>query len=196
MALDPASRARFNLSKTSVLLLDPTPIGMAILVQILSGLGVKQLYRCATRAEAEEVVSTFTLDLMIIDGMPQTGEGYDFVRHLRQEVPEPNKYTPVLVTAAHTMLSDVAKARDCGGNILIAKPIAPIVLLERIIWAAKGGRSFLFSDDYVGPDRRFNDAGRADGAPGRRREDRLAAESGDPPSVEEPFAAAQGRNAQ
>ena len=39
MALDPTSRVRFNLSAAAVLLLDPTPLGMSILVQIVTGCG-------------------------------------------------------------------------------------------------------------------------------------------------------------
>ena len=172
MAINPASRARFNLSRTSVLLFDPTPVGMAILVQIMSGFGAKQLHRCSTLAEAKEVVATGTLDLMIVDAVAHSGEGYEFVRWVRHHVPEPNRYAPVLVTAAHSSVADVGRARDCGGHFLVAKPIAPIVMLERIIWMAKGGRAFVFSDDYVGPDRRFNDEGCPGGLAGRRREDR------------------------
>lgn len=190
MPLDPKSRAHFNLSNTVVLLLDPTPMGMAILVQIVTGLGAKNIYRCATVAEAKEVVTHFQIDLMVVDGVAQTGEGYDFVRWLRQEVPEPNKYAPVLLTAGHTMISDVAKARDCGGHFIVAKPIAPIVMLERIIWIAREGRAFLFSDSYVGPDRRVKDVGRPDGAPGRRREDRLKQTQADAAAAEVEFARA------
>jgi DNA-binding response OmpR family regulator len=171
MSLDPNSKARFNLSQTSILLMDPTPMGLSILVQIVTGLGARQIYRCNTVAEARQVASEFEIDLLIVDGMAQSGEGYDFVRWLRFDAAEPNKFAPVLLTAAHTMISDVRKSRDCGGHFVIAKPIAPIVMLERIIWVARGGRSFLFSDNYVGPDRRFNEEGPPAGVPGRRRED-------------------------
>jgi hypothetical protein len=44
-------------------------------------------------------------------------------------------------------------------------------VLERIIWSSKEGRKFLFSDTYVGPDRRFRNVGPAKGEKGRRRED-------------------------
>ena len=57
---------------------------------------------------------------------------------------------------------------------MIKKPIAPVVMLERIIWVSKSGRPFLFSDEYVGPDRRFKDEA-PPGALGRRREDRAEA---------------------
>ena len=60
---------------------------------------------------------------------------------------------------------------SCGVNIAIKKPFAPITLLERIVWCSKEGRRFLFCDDYVGPDRRFQDLGAPKGREGRRRED-------------------------
>lgn len=170
MSLDGASRARFNLDKAAVLLLDDTPLGMSILVQIITGLGAKTLYRCTSVEQAREVASTYELDLAIVDGMAPSGVGYDFVRWMRTEAKEPNCYTPVLITTAHTPASDVARARDCGGHIIIKKPIAPKVMLERILWVAKEGRPFLFSGSYVGPDRRFRNDGPPDGV-GRRRED-------------------------
>lgn len=175
MSLDPASRARFNLDRAAVLLLDDTPMGMSILVQIVTGLGAKTIYRCAAVEQAQDVADKYEIDLAIVDGMAPSGQGYDFVRWMRTEAKEPNCYTPVLVTTAHTPASDVMRARDCGGHILVKKPIAPIVMLERILWVAKEGRPFLFSGDYVGPDRRFHNNGPPDGA-SRRREDMVAAQ--------------------
>lgn len=170
MSLDPASRARFNLDKAAVLLLDDTPMGMSILVQVVTGLGARTLYRCSSVEMAQEAAASHELDLAIVDAMAPSGAGYDFVRWLRHSAQEPNCYTPVILTTAHTPAADVARARDCGGHIIVKKPIAPIVLLERIVWVAREGRPFLFSGDYVGPDRRFRDDGPPDGA-GRRRED-------------------------
>jgi DNA-binding response OmpR family regulator len=176
MSLDPASRSRYNLDKAAVLLLDDTAMGMAILVQIVTGLGAKKLFRCTNVEMAQDVAGKHELDLAIVDGMAPSGAGYDFVKWMRNHCQEPNCYTPVLLTTAHTPASDVVRARDCGGHIIVKKPFAPIVMLERIIWVAKEGRPFLFSGDYVGPDRRFRDNGPPDGV-GRRREDLVAAEA-------------------
>jgi CheY-like chemotaxis protein len=170
MALDPASRARFNLERATILLLDDTPVGMSILVQIVTGLGAKQLYRCSNVEQAQEVAISHQIDLAIVDSLSPSGGGYDFVKWMRQSAAEPNCYTPVLVTTAHTPARDVTRARDCGGHILIKKPIAPVVMLERIIWVSKEGRTFLYSDDYIGPDRRFRDEPPPEGM-GRRRGD-------------------------
>jgi DNA-binding response OmpR family regulator len=185
VALDPKSRARFNLSKTVVLLFDPTPLGLAILTQILAGFGARKIHRCNTIDEAKQVVSDFEIDLMIVDAMAESGEGYEFVRWLRANVPEPNKHTPVLLTAAHTKASDVASARDCGSHFIVAKPLAPIVVLERIIWIAKEGRAFVLSDEYIGPDRRFAKSNPEVEHPRRRREDQieLQAEAAEAPAA-------------
>ena len=177
MGIDPKSRARFNLSKTVVLLFDPTALGLAILTQILSGFGARKIHRCATIDEAKQVVADFEVDLMIVDAMAESGEGYEFVRWLRTNVPEPNRHTPVLLTAAHTKASDVANARDCGSHFIVAKPLAPIVVLERIIWIAKEGRAFVLSDEYVGPDRRFAKPEDQGDHPRRRREDQIDIET-------------------
>jgi DNA-binding response OmpR family regulator len=174
MGLDPKSRARFNLSRTVVLVFDPTPLGLAILGQILTGFGARKVHRCRTVEEAKQVVAEFEVDLMIVDAMAESGEGYEFVRWLRANVPEPNRHTPVLLTAAHTKASDVANARDCGSHFIVAKPLAPIVVLERIIWIAKEGRAFVLSDEYVGPDRRFAKSDPEGDHPRRRREDQVA----------------------
>jgi CheY-like chemotaxis protein len=171
MGLDPSSRARFNLKDAAVLLLDATPLGMSILVQVVTGLGAKQLYRCADVEMAREAVEGNQIDLAIVDSLAPSGAGYDFVEWLRREAGEPNCYTPVLITTSHTPRSQVSRARDCGANLIIKKPFPPITLLERIIWSSKEGRKFLFSDTYVGPDRRFRDIGPPKGSQGRRRDD-------------------------
>ena len=171
MALDPESKARFNLSKTAVLVLDPTPIGLEILIQILKGCGARQIHRCTSVDEAKAKVLEHQIDLMIVDTIAESGEGYGFVRWLRKGVPAPNRHAPVLLTASHTRASDVASARDCGSHFIITKPLAPIVVLERIIWIAREGRAFLLSDGYVGPDRRFAKPDATANHPRRRIDD-------------------------
>jgi hypothetical protein len=66
----------------------------------------------------------------------------------------------------------VTNARDCGAHIVMAKPLTPKAVLDRIVWVARTGRRFVESDKFVGPDRRFKEGGVPEkvGA-GRRRED-------------------------
>lgn len=172
-------RARFNLEQVSVLVLEETSLGMSVLVQILNGFGARKLHRCDSVEKAEQVVRETDLDLMIIDAMGRSGAGYDFVRWLRRSGIRPNCYTPVVLIAAHTPAAAVARARDCGAHIVMAKPLTPKAMLDRIIWVARAGRRFVECDDFVGPDRRFKDSGLPEGVGiGRRREDMAAPEVG------------------
>ena len=82
-------RARFNLEQVSILLLDETPLGMSILVQIMNGFGARKLHRCDNVAKAENVVRDTELDLLIVDAMA-SGGGYDFVHWLRSSGIRPN----------------------------------------------------------------------------------------------------------
>ncbi len=169
MGLDPASRVRFNLAEASILLFDNTPMGMSILAQILSGFGAKVFHRCSNLKEAQAATAENIIDLAIVDATTD-GAGYEFIEWLRRNGGDPNSYTPVLLTAGHTPVSDIQRARDCGAHFALKKPLSPIAVLERIIWISREGRLFLMSDTYVGPDRRFKDDGPPDGV-GRRRED-------------------------
>ena len=170
MGLNPESRVRFNLERASVLVLDESAMGMSIMLQILTGFGVKALHRCETVAEAKDTISKVEADLIICDAMPG-GEGYDFVEWLRRSRIEPNCYAPVLLTSGHTPSNAVARARDCGAHFVMAKPLTPIAVLERILWIAKEGRRFVECDTYLGPDRRFKNDGVPAGMTGRRRDD-------------------------
>jgi DNA-binding response OmpR family regulator len=178
MGLDPKSRARYNLSEAQVLLLDATPMGLSILAQVVKGLGAEALHLCTEATQARELAGRQLLDLAIVDSLPPRGDGYDFVHWLRREGGEPNRFVPVIMTTSHTPRSQVSRARDCGANITIKKPFAPITLMERIIWAAKEGRHFLACESYVGPDRRFHDLGPPEGVPGRRRSDKTLLAAG------------------
>ena len=51
------------------------------------------------------------------------------------------------------------------------KPLTPIILIERIFWVAHAGRSFVTTDKYVGPNRRFRFDGPPTGEVGRRYDD-------------------------
>lgn len=172
MALSATSRARFNLSEARIMLLDATPLGMQVLVQVLSGFGAKSMVRATSTAEARDHLDVNQFDLMIVDTLGPQGQGYDFVHWLRRSEFKMNCHAPVLMTTGHTRAADVQRARDCGAHFIIAKPLTAIGLLERIIWIAREGRQFVDCDRYIGPDRRFRDTELPAGHPRRRRTDK------------------------
>ncbi|MDX9996508.1 MAG: response regulator [Phenylobacterium sp.] len=173
MALSATSRARFNLSEARIMLLEATPLGMQVLVQILSGFGAKDIVRATNTTEARDYLDVNQFDLMVVDTLGPEGHGYDFVHWLRRSEFKMNRHVPVLMTTGHTRAADVQRARDCGAHFIMAKPLTAIGVLERILWIAREGRQFVECDRYVGPDRRFRDIELPPGHPRRRRTDKI-----------------------
>ena len=164
---------KLDLRKASILLLEPNEQNMAVLTQVLAGFGAKTFHRCETGEQARALVESTPLDLMIVEGQTAEGEpdGFDFVHWLRRSDLEPAAFTPVIITCAHTSMSNVTRARDCGAHFIVAKPLTPKVLFARILWVARVNRPFINAGVYVGPDRRFKNLGPPAGAEGRRSTD-------------------------
>jgi CheY-like chemotaxis protein len=169
---------RINLEKATVLVLDDNGASLDILSQVVSGFGVKQLFRAESVMDAQSLIRTKTFDLVISDVQMPVTDGIEFIEWLRKESGENNRYVPVILVTGHTRTSQIFKLRDAGSNYVVAKPITPKVLLERIVWVAREERQFIECDNYIGPDRRFKHEGPPPGSDGRRKDD-LPAEVGE-----------------
>jgi CheY-like chemotaxis protein len=167
-------KTRLNLDQARALLIEDPQPGAEILSQVFFGYGVRNPVRCVSTDEAMARLEEEPFELIVCDGDLPGGQAYDFVMRLRRSALEPNRYCPVILLSAHTPSAYVQKARDCGANFVVAKPIRPMVLLERIVWVCGDSRIFVELDNYVGPDRRFQFLGPPPGVEGRRKGDREA----------------------
>ena len=167
-------KTRLNFEQARILLLEDPQPGADIVAQVFFGYGVRQPVRCTSAAEAMMRLEEEPFELIVCDADLPGGQAYDFVRHLRRSNLEPNRYCAVILLSGHTPSAYVEKARDCGANFVVAKPIRPMVLLERIVWVCQDSRIFVELDSYVGPDRRFQFLGPPLGVEGRRKGDREA----------------------
>jgi DNA-binding response OmpR family regulator len=171
MALYADNKAHFNLKHATILLADSGGMDMDILVGMMMGFGARTLHKQDSIAGAKNLINKAILDLVVVGAALGDGDGCELVRWIRREVTEPNRFVPVLMIVGHTAISRISKARDCGASLIIAKPLTPLVLIERIIWVAREGRAFVDCASYAGPDRRFKFAGPPPGTNGRRKDD-------------------------
>ena len=176
-------KTRLNLDQARVLLIEDPQPGAEILSQVFFGYGVRNPVRCVSIDEAMARLEEEPFELIVCDGDLPGGQAYDFVTRLRRSALEPNRYCPAILLSAHTPSAYVQKARDCGANFVVAKPIRPMVLLERIVWVCGDSRIFVELDNYVGPDRRFQFLGPPPGMEGRRKGDREALGAASTPNL-------------
>ena len=170
--------SRIDLRQATVLLVEPNNQAMDVLSQIFLGFGATHTLRASSFEEAQQVVHANVLDLIACEAtlQPEEPDGYEFVSWLRRSGLDPNAFAPVLLLSSHTSSRNVSRARDCGAHFMVSKPLAPAVLLQRIVWIAQHNRTFVSCGVYSGPDRRFQNLGPPDGV-GRRHSD-LPAEVG------------------
>lgn len=169
MAVSPNSI--INLSTAAVAVVESTNQGMEILTQICFGFGVRNPFRCTNAAEAKDLLSQRTIDLLICEADLPDMDGYELIRWLRRSELDPNANAPVVLLSGHTPLRKVLHGRDCGANAVVVKPLTPKILLDRVIWLASDKRDFIQSDNYAGPDRRWRNLGPPAGTKGRRKND-------------------------
>lgn len=163
-------KAWINLERAQLLLLDDHDAGINIMTQIVTAFGVKKFYKCSSLAEAKEIIGSQELHLIFVNANLKESPAYDFISWLRGANLQPNSFTPVVLVTGHTQRSNVERARDCGANVVLAKPVSPQSTLQRITIIAREKRPFVSCSTYVGPDRRFHDIGPPDGR-GRRHGD-------------------------
>jgi DNA-binding response OmpR family regulator len=163
--------ARINLKRTSVLVLDGNPQSLDLIRQILSGFGVRAVHGCQHVRDAERVFYDHALELVIVDPLFTDDSGFEFIRFMRREESSQNRCVAIIAALGHQTLGNVRTARDAGASVVVAKPLSPDVLLQRIHWIARESRQFIVAPNYVGPDRRFKNQGPPLGANGRRSDD-------------------------
>ncbi|MBS0296725.1 MAG: response regulator [Proteobacteria bacterium] len=158
------------MEKASVLLLDPNPWSQQITKQILFGFGVRTPFVCENPADAREILEGQDVNLLVISDVLGETTGYEFVSWMRRAGIGPNSFIPIIIVSGHTKRSNIHAARDCGANFILAKPVSVQVMLERVLWVARDGRTFIDTGKYLGPDRRFRSIDPPDGVM-RRRDD-------------------------
>lgn len=169
-ALPYRQQERVNLSTSEVLLGGADPEGLEVLVQMFAGFGVHTPRRCASSAEAQVVVGERELNLLVVDSDLGDTDGYEFIKWLRR-CGSPNAWAPALLVTGHTTPSQIMKGRDAGASFVVRKPVAPLVMMQRIVWLLSDPRSFVSSPNYCGPDRRVRSMGPPVGMKGRRHDD-------------------------
>lgn len=177
MSLPFSKTERVNLSTAEVLLACGDPEGLNIMGEMFAGFGVHTPRRCLTMAEAQTSVQERVLNLMVVDSALADGEGYDFISWLRRSEITPNCYAPVILITGHTRPSQIFRGRDAGASFVVRKPVAPLIMMQRIIWLLNDQRKFVTSPGYCGPDRRVKALGPPVGSKGRRHDD-LSAQVG------------------
>jgi DNA-binding response OmpR family regulator len=170
--------SKLFLKRLRVLLVESNSLELDILERIMVGFRTQAVHKCRTAEEALEHLRLDQVDLLIVDAVLPEMDGYDLVCAIRRLKREAVRTAPIILISGHTQARNVLRARDCGASFVLAKPVTPRVLFDRVDWLARDRRPFINAEAYIGPDRRFRNLGPPPGGAGRRQSD-LPTETGD-----------------
>lgn len=176
-----------NLRDLVILVADPSSYLCMLVHGMLRGFGANKALEAKDSMGLLQTLSSGKVDILLLDAhMPApgapTGEngGLAITRAIRRNADNENRTIPILLMASDTREATVKTARDAGVNMVIAKPMSPAALYDRLTWIAFTPRKFIDTETYFGPDRRFKIEGFPGGV-GRRKGDKpieIGAEAG------------------
>jgi len=169
-----------NLRDTVILIADSSSYLSMLVHSILRGFGATKILEVRDSISVLQVLNNQKFDVLLFDTRLPPYGGLKLTHAIRRKVDNENRMMPILLMSSDTRETAIRRARDAGANMVIAKPISPASLYDRLSWVALTPRQFIDAPTYFGPDRRFKIEGYPNGV-GRRKGDKMvevAQESG------------------
>ncbi len=86
--------------------------------------------------------------------MMSKNNGLKLAKYIRKSPVKKIQKTPIILCTALTGLHSILNARDVGITEILAKPISPEQIMDKMSNAIFNERPFIVSEVYFGPDRR------------------------------------------
>ena len=159
-----------NLSDLVILIADSSSYVRMISQSMLRGFGANKVLEVGHTTGLLQTLSSQKVDMLLCDVRLPPHGGLVLTRTIRRNADNVNRTMPILLMSSDTREMTIKSARDAGANMVIAKPMSPKNLYDRLAWIAFSSRNFVDTATYFGPDRRFKIEGYPGGV-GRRKGD-------------------------
>jgi CheY-like chemotaxis protein len=175
--VEPKSRslktASVNLRDLTILIADPGTYTRRVVYGMLRGFGANRILEAADAADVLSALIQQKIDILILDSNLPPQNGLAVTHAIRRNPDNENRTLPILIMTSDAQQSTVKEARDAGASMVVAKPMSPTTLYDRLVWIAFDRRQFIDCPTYFGPDRRFKIEGYPTGV-GRRSSDKTS----------------------
>ena len=114
----------------TILIVDDSDVSRAIMENIFSASGYKNIFFAENGREALEKVKKINPDLVISDIFMPEMDGYELIKKIREL--EEFSYIPVIAQTGSNDPQELAKAFACGASDVTSKPIQKEELLARV----------------------------------------------------------------
>ncbi len=141
-------------SSSHILIYDEDVFMGKLLENVLESFGVMRVTTVHTMEEAKILMAKINFSAIFMDWRDHQKPSLEFLSYIRLHGEAANPRIPVIIVTAHTAMQRILYARDKGATEVLAKPIAPSHVFDKLYSAIYSERKFIDLDEYVGPDRR------------------------------------------
>ena len=145
---------KIDFSKVRFLIVDPNPLALQMLNDILSMLGANYVRRVTDYDKAMEVLKEGNIDILITEREITPKNGIELVDYIRLDPSSRDRMLPIIVLTARSEEPFVVEARDHGANEFVAKPYTVDSLYKRLAAIIAFPRPYVNAPTYFGPERR------------------------------------------
>jgi DNA-binding NarL/FixJ family response regulator len=134
-----------ELSDYTILVIDDHEVVRAGLIQGLSNAGLSKILQASSVLEAHSLISTHTIDLLLIDYQLEDGVGIDIAHAALLHSPQ----VKLILLTLYDEWKLVEQARRAGFTAFISKNSSLSTIVEQVIGALDGALSFrVFSQNF------------------------------------------------
>lgn len=152
-----------------VLIVDPNPASARLLLEIMKGMGAREVITETGETRALDIVGDIQPGLIFTERTGARLDGESLTRKLRRSTLA-SRRAPVIMVTADATASTIKGARDSGVHEFLRKPFTTGDLFRRVENVALKPRDWIEGVGYVGPDRRRFNSGEYAG-PQKRKAD-------------------------
>lgn len=138
----------------TVLVADPSPYMAKMLGSILSSLEVGRIIVRSDEGQIKTLLKDIHFDCLFMEWFGQGAPNLDLVTFARRDPDCCNPELPIIVCTGYTDYDRIIAARDRGATEIIAKPVCPQQVAQKLKAVLTHKRPFVVAEEYVGPDRR------------------------------------------
>lgn len=164
--------ATVNLRDLTILIADPGIYMRRVVYGMLRGFGANRIVEAGDAGGVLSAMMQQKIDILIVDARLPPQDGLAVTQAIRKNSDSENRTLPIMIMTSDAQQTTVKEARDSGASMVVAKPMSPNTLYDRLVWIAFDRRQFIDCPTYFGPDRRFKIEGYPTGV-GRRASDKI-----------------------
>ncbi len=163
-ALFQEKKEPYDLSNFTILVVEDSTYMQSLISSMLKVFGVGDIMVAEGAKEAIDVLTVTQarakskyitkVDIVLTDWLMGKGNGEELVRWIRTHEKDEVRFLPIVVVSGYATEQLTSRARDCGANETLVKPVSAKGLAARICSVIDHPRPFINVPGFFGPDRR------------------------------------------